>query len=259
MNVANNNKGKDTTPIAARSAFVPRFGYKWYCFDYNSQEIWICADGSGDQVMLKTLFSGGSMHTETAIAFFGKEAIEKEMKSQGAQVLRIKAKLTNFGMIYGIGPRGLAELLKTSITEAQELLDKYRLKYPETMTFFDRMSALCSQQGYITTAFGRKIWMEYDWGYRACNYYVQGTAADVMKEAMLKVDTYLKANKIPGSIILTIHDEMILELSNECKPNVIADVKKLMEEHPQLTRVKRIPVEISVVNSCWDKKEKLKI
>ena len=261
MSASGNTRGTSTvTDIITRSAFSPRYGYDIFCLDYIAQEVWIFADGSRDETMLNVLLSGGDIHTETALAIWGQKALDYD-KKMGTRITRAKAKLTNFGIIYGIGYKSLAALVKCSETEAQEMLRKYKLKYPGIPLFADKMSKQCLSRGYIETAFGRKIWMNHDWQYRACNYYVQGTAADVMKTSIIKVNNYLNNARINAYILLTLHDEMILEIGKDINQNkVLKDIIALMEDQPYLKKInKRLGVEVSKLHGSWANKVKYEI
>lgn len=122
----------------------------------------------------------------------------------------------------------------------------------------DRKIAELEEYGYITSAFGRKLWMYKSDGYMSCNYYVQGSGADMVKKSMLQIDRYLKKSGADAKMILTIHDEIILEVRREhLTKSFVLDIMEIMGNHPELTNLKRIPVNLSIVENSWEHKKEI--
>jgi DNA polymerase-1 len=261
MSASGNSRGTSTiTDIITRSAFSPRFGYAMFCLDYIAQEIWLQANNCGDQTMLNIILNGGDLHNETALAIWGQEALDKD-KREGTKITRAKAKITNFGVQYRIGAKSLAGQVKCSVFEAKRMLAMYKQKYPGVPQFWVDMENHCIKHGYILTPFGRKIWMRRDWGYGACNYSVQGSGADVVKTAIIRVNYFFEQLGWPVYVLLTLHDEMILEIKKEyVSRELIESVMELMGYHPQLKNIRgRLGVDVSKVVGSWAKKVKTEL
>ena len=259
MSASGNSRGTSTiTDILTRSAFSPRIGYDMFCLDYIAQEIWLQANNSGDQRMLDVIMNGGDIHNETALAIWGQEALDKDAR-EGTRITRAKAKITNFGVQYRIGAKSLAGQVKCSLHEAKMMIHKYKEKYVDIPKFWEEMESSCIRNGYIMTPFGRKIWMRRDWSYGACNYSVQGTGADVMKTAIIRVTKFFERLGLDAHVLLTLHDEMILEIRKTVvSKQLLEGVAELMGYHPELHRINgRLGVEISRVVKSWAKKLKI--
>lgn len=256
QNVADSYSTRSGVPIQARTPFCPRYGHVWISADYVGEELWIFADASKEKLMLSALYEERDLHQEVAEEIWGKELVKSET-DQGLKTSRAKAKMLNFGIIYGMGVRSCSEFLKISEPEAEEILNRYYKIYPRIKPFMESMILKCKENGYIETAWGRKIWMDRDLGYRAVNYYVQGTAADVIKEAMLRLDSYLEAVGF-GEIIMTIHDEIIIEVEKEnLSQEFIKNIKEIMEDHQCHLQIKKLPVEVCLIKKQWNLKEEI--
>ena len=153
--------------------------------------------------------------------------------------LRRRAKTINFGIIYGISPYGLANQLEISNAEAKEYIDKYFKKYPGIQNYMNDTIVTCRENGFVTTLFGRKIYIPFiedkiasrrNFGERsAINAPIQGGAADMIKRAMIKVAKYLKKEKLETKMLLQVHDELIFEVPNHEVEYVPKEISKIME------------------------------
>lgn len=224
--LASNNPNLQNIPIRTdrgreiRKAFIPRDeNHVLVSADYSQIELRIVAALSGDPVMCEAFRQNKDVHTATAARVYGieEEAVTKEM--------RRKAKSVNFGIIYGQGAFGLAENLGISRTEAKTIIDNYKKEFAGITRYMDDMINYCREHGYVQTVLGRKRWLKdinssnfTVRGYaerNAINSPIQGTAADMIKLAMVKVHRTLKENRIRSKMILQVHDELVFDTEKD--------------------------------------------
>ena len=224
--LASNNPNLQNIPIKTergreiRKAFIPRDGeHILISADYSQIELRIVAALSGDEVMSEAFRQNKDVHTATAAKVYGVEedAVTKEM--------RRKAKSVNFGIIYGQGAFGLAENLGISRTEAKTIIDNYKKEFAGITRYMDDMINYCRENGYVQTLMGRKRWLKdinssnfTVRGYaerNAINSPIQGTAADMIKLAMVKVARALKEKGFRSKMILQVHDELVFDAVRE--------------------------------------------
>jgi DNA polymerase-1 len=200
-----------------RRAFVAEAGHLLVAADYSQIELRIMAHLSGDSGLLAAFRNGLDVHRATAAEVFGGTP-----ESVGTDQRRA-AKAINFGLIYGMGPHGLARQLGITRGQAQEYIDTYFRRYPGVRDFMQAMREQARQQGYVETLFGRRLYLD-DIRARsqaaragaeraAINAPMQGTAADIVKRAMIAVDAWLSADALPAAILLQVHDELVLEVA----------------------------------------------
>ena len=214
-----------------RKFFVAKDGYTLLDADYSQIELRILAAMSGDENMRNNFLSGKDVHTATAAKVFGlpEEMITPEM--------RRSAKAVNFGIVYGIGAFSLSKDIDVSVAEADRYIKNYFATYPNIKTFMDNAVESAVKNGYAVTAFGRRRYIPelknsnkniQAFGKRAAmNAPIQGTAADVIKIAMVRVYKRLKEEKLDARLILQVHDELIIEAAEKDKD---AAAKILSEE-----------------------------
>ncbi len=202
-----------------RKVFIPEDGKVLIDADYSQIELRVMAAISGDENMLSTYREGKDIHTMTASQVFGvsPEAVTGEMRK--------KAKAINFGIIYGISDFSLAGDMKVTKKEASEYINRYFEKYPAVKAYLEGVKAKAKEDGFVTTFFARRryipelssrIFMQRAFGERvAMNAPIQGTAADIIKIAMVRVYKALKEQKLDAKLILQVHDELILECSEK--------------------------------------------
>lgn len=199
-----------------RAAFVPAVeGDLMVAADYSQIELRILAHLSGDPGLIEAFTSGEDFHAVTASRVFGVAVDEVPAE------YRFRAKAVNFGIVYGQSAHGLADSLKVSHAEAQEMIDRYYRAYPKVREYLDETIASAHRDGYASTLFGRKRRIpelkssNYNlrsFGERtAMNHPMQGTAADIMKLAMIEVDKSLREHGMDAKMLLQVHDELVFE------------------------------------------------
>ncbi len=234
-----------------RKFFLPRDGYKLISADYSQIELRILACISGDERMMSAFIGGADIHTSTASAVFG--VPEDEV----TPLLRKRAKAVNFGIVYGIGDYSLSQDLDITVKQAKEYIDSYLSSYPAVSAYLQNIVTVAKNQGYVDTLYGRKRYIPEisqgnaimrKFGERvAMNSPIQGTAADVIKIAMLRVSERLKAEELDAKMILQVHDELIIEASAECAERAAVILKEEMEHAVSL------PVPLTVDLSIGDR------
>ncbi|RQO30817.1 DNA polymerase I [Taibaiella sp. KBW10] len=239
--LSSNNPNLQNIPIRTdkgreiRKAFIPRDeNHILLSADYSQIELRIVAAISGDPNMCEAFRSGADIHSATAAKVYGIE-IADVTKEQ-----RYKAKSVNFGIIYGQGAFGLAGNLRISRTEAKEIIDNYKKEFSGISQYMDDMIAFAKENSFVQTLLGRKTWLKdihsgnaVVRGYAeraAINAPIQGTAADMIKLAMIRIDEALRAEKLRSKMILQVHDELILDVVKE----ELETVKALVLEHMKL-------------------------
>ncbi len=229
-----------------RKVFVPKDGCVFVDADYSQIELRILAHMSGDQQLIEAYKSGQDIHRITASQVFHApfEEVTPEM--------RRNAKAVNFGIIYGISAFGLSEDLSISRQEALDYINRYFETYPQVKEFLDGLVADAKEKGYVSTIFGRRRpvpeisssnFMQRQFGERiAMNAPIQGTAADVMKIAMVRVNRELKKQELKSRIVLQVHDELLLEVPFDEEEQVKALVKEAMMGAARMA----VPLEIEI-------------
>lgn len=212
--------------------------------DYSQIELRIMAALSGDNDMIEAFRNGKDIHTATAAKIF-KEETEDVTSDQ-----RRIAKTANFGIIYGISPFGLSQRLNIPRKEAKELIEEYFLNYPAISEYIERMKVQARENGFVQTIFGRKRYLK-DINSRnatvrgfaernAINAPIQGSAADIIKMAMINVAKALKENNLESKMILQVHDELVFD----CPVGEVEKVKAIVRE--QMENVTRLSVPLTV-------------
>jgi DNA polymerase-1 len=222
-----------------RQAFIAPAGSKLLAADYSQIELRIMAHISGDASLLKAFVAGEDIHRATAAEVFETELAEVSSDQRRA------AKAINFGLIYGMSAFGLAKQLSISREKAQLYVDLYFLRYPGVKAYMDRTRELARQQGYVETLFGRRLYIP-DINARnaqrrqyaertAINAPMQGTAADIIKKAMIAVDGWIQRENPPLSMIMQVHDELVFEVRDDAVPQAVRTIRELMEQAALLT------------------------
>lgn len=199
-----------------RKAFIPRDeNFVLMSADYSQIELRIVAAISGDENMCNAFKTGKDIHTATAAKVFNVE--EKEVTKE----MRYKAKSVNFGIIYGQGAFGLADNLGISRTEAKEIIDNYKKQFPNIQKYMDDSINFAKENGYVETLMGRKRWLRdinsANFTVRgfaernAINSPIQGSAADMIKLAMIKIDKAFKQHQFKSKMLLQVHDELVFD------------------------------------------------
>jgi DNA polymerase-1 len=224
--LSSNNPNLQNIPIRTergkeiRKAFIPRDeNHLLVSADYSQIELRIVAALSADPAMCAAFMSGGDIHTATAMKVF------KVDEAGVTKAMRSKAKSVNFGIVYGQGAFGLAENLRIPRAEAREIIDSYKQEFAGISRYMDETINFCREHGYVQTVLGRKRWLRdinsANFTVRglaernAINSPIQGTAADMIKLAMVKVHKAFIENKFRSRMILQVHDELVFDVIHE--------------------------------------------
>ncbi len=236
-----------------RQAFIAEQGASLLSADYSQIELRVLAHMSNDPALIKTFQSEEDVHTRTASEIFGltPEEVTPEM--------RRKAKAVNFGIIYGISAFGLAQDIGVSNAEAKRYIDDYFAQYPKVREFIDRTIRDARTNGYVSTLFNRRRFIPEltssaaavrNFGERmAVNTPIQGTAADLIKLAMINVQKRIARENLGSKMILQVHDELVFEVLNR----EIEPMKKLVKEEMEGVLTLSVPIRVDMgVGKNWD-------
>ena len=236
-----------------REAFIAEKGYRLLAADYSQIELRIMAHLSEDDGLLHAFEKKLDVHKATAAEVFGVplDAVDSDQ--------RRSAKAINFGLIYGMSAFGLAKQLDISRGEAAQYIELYFARYPGVKRYMDETRELAKEQGYVETVFGRRLYLP-DINARnaqmrnyaertAINAPMQGTAADIIKRAMLDVSAWLETDKVDARVIMQVHDELVLEVKAGELESVANKVQELMVTAASL----KVPLEVdSGIGNSWE-------
>ena len=236
-----------------RQAFIAPQGYKILAADYSQIELRIMAHLSADAGLLKAFSEGQDVHRATAAEVFG------VAPDQVTTDLRRSAKAINFGLIYGMSSFGLAQQLGLSRSQAQSYIDLYFARYPGVKNYMDSIRELAREQGYVETLFGRRLYLpeiksrnaaRRQYAERtAINAPMQGTAADIIKRAMISTDQWLLREKPDAKMIMQVHDELVFEAAEDQLEHCIATIRAIMCSAADL----QVPLIVDIgVGNNWD-------
>lgn len=236
-----------------RQAFVASPGYKLLAADYSQIELRIMAHLAKDEGLLHAFRNDLDVHRATAAEVFG-VPLEQVTTDQ-----RRSAKAINFGLIYGMSAFGLAKQIGVDRKQSQDYIDRYFARYPGVLAYMERTRAQAAEQGFVETLFGRRLYLP-DINAKnpalrkgaertAINAPMQGTAADIIKRAMVAVDTWLTDSGLDARVILQVHDELVLEVREDLVEQVQEQIRPYMSNAAQLD----VPLLVEVgVGSNWD-------
>jgi len=236
-----------------RQAFIAPKGYKILAADYSQIELRIMAHLSADAGLLKAFSEGEDVHRATAAEVFG------VAPDQVTHDLRRSAKAINFGLIYGMSSFGLAQQLGLSRSQAQSYIDLYFARYPGVKNYMDTIKDQAREQGYVETLFGRRLYLpeiksrnaaRRQYAERtAINAPMQGTAADIIKRAMISTDQWLLQEKPDAKMIMQVHDELVFEAAENKIDQYTAIIRTLMSSAADLN----VPLVVDIgVGHNWD-------
>ncbi|MGE0079791.1 MAG: DNA polymerase I [Thiohalomonadaceae bacterium] len=236
-----------------RQAFVAPPGYRLLAADYSQIELRIMAHLSGDEGLVRAFAGGEDIHRATAAEVFGR-APEQVTAEQ-----RRSAKAINFGLIYGMSAFGLAKQLGIDRAAAQGYVDLYFTRYPGVKRFMEQAREGARERGYVETVFGRRLYVpdirasnmqRRQYAERtAINAPMQGTAADIIKRAMLAIDAWLAGSGLDCRMIMQVHDELVFEVKEGQEDEASAHIRSLMEASASLS----VPLVVEVgVGANWD-------
>ena len=220
-----------------RSAFVPRTGYSLLSADYSQIELRIMAHLSEDEAMIDSFKNGEDIHSSTARRVFNTNNNPSEDERRAAKAI-------NFGLIYGISACGLARQLKIDNIEAKNIIDTYFAKYKRVKEYMEELKEFANKNEFVETMHGRKVFLpnitHSNFQVRsaaertAINAPIQGTAADILKIAMINIDKWLKVNKVDVFMIMQVHDELVFEMRNSDIENYGKKICSLMSDAHKL-------------------------
>lgn len=237
---------------AIRKVFVPEEGYVFVDADYSQIELRVLAHFSGDEALIQAYNENRDIHASTASEVFG-IPLDEVTSNQ-----RRDAKAVNFGIVYGISAFGLSQDLNITRKQAQEYIDQYFATYPGVKKFLDESVRKAKEEGFVETMFHRirpvpelqsSNFMQRNFGERvAMNSPIQGTAADIIKIAMVNVNMRLKREHMKSRMILQIHDELLIEASKD----EVEQVKKILTEEMMAAAKLTVPLEIDInIGNSW--------
>jgi DNA polymerase-1 len=236
-----------------RSAFIAPPDHRITSADYSQVELRIMAHLSNDARLLEAFAQGEDVHRATAAEVFGINPAEVSNEQRRA------AKAINFGLIYGMSAFGLARELKLERSAAQAYMDRYFARYPGVARYMEETRASARRRGYVETVFGRRLWLSEINSANAArrqgaeraaiNAPMQGTAADLIKRAMLAVQGWLEAQKMRTLLVLQVHDELVLQVPEEELATVRDALPRLMGSVAEL----KVPLLVEIgVGANWD-------
>ena len=233
-----------------RRAFVAAEGMDLISIDYSQIELRLLAHFSGDAALRQAFVEDHDIHMATAIKLFGPEE---------AAAKRNFAKSINFGLLYGMGSRKLADELGISTKEAKEIIEAYFAAFPTVRSYLESIQEQAKHQGYVETLLRRRRVFDYEGAggmqkaailREAVNTVFQGSAADLIKLAMLEIDTLIREEELPARMLLQIHDELIFEAEEEHAEAVAVRFRTMMERIYPL----EVPLKCSVsIDKSWDR------
>jgi DNA polymerase I len=235
-----------------RSGFVAEKGHLFVGADYSQVELRLLAHLSGCRMLIRTFLAGEDVHTATACSIFGITPLEVTPEH------RRKAKIINFGILYGMSPFGLSRELGIGGRQAKQYIDQYFARYPGVRDFFDRVKELARKDGYVYTILGRRrIIRDINSRNRpvreaaermAVNTPIQGSAADVIKLAMIRVDREFRRRGMDARLVLQVHDELVVEVSEREAEEAERMLREAMEGVARLA----VPLVVSIaVGRTW--------
>jgi len=236
-----------------RQAFIAPSGYKLLAADYSQIELRIMAHLSRDEGLLNAFRNNLDVHTATAAEVFRVELADVTTEQ------RRGAKAINFGLIYGMGAQKLGKDIGVDTKTAKAYIDTYFARYPGVREYMDRTRAQAAEQGYVETLFGRRLYLpeinsnkpqERAGAERtAINAPMQGTAADIIKKAMVAVDNWLESSGLDARVILQVHDELVLEV----REDLVDQVREEIRQHMSAAATLDVPLLVEVgVGNNWD-------
>jgi DNA polymerase-1 len=237
-----------------RQAFIAPPNYSLLAADYSQIELRIMAHVSGDKGLLQAFADDLDVHRATAAEVFGVPPDDVDDNQ------RRSAKAINFGLIYGMSPFGLSRQLGISLDEARGYTEVYFDRYPGVQEYMNRTREQAKEKGFVETVYGRRLYLSdiqarqaqrRQYAERsAINAPMQGTAADIIKMAMLSVDDWLQTDGADARMIMQVHDELVLEVQSNIAEEVAAHVAQLMSEAASL----QVPLKVATgIGSNWDK------
>ena len=239
-----------------RSAFITEKDCKLVSFDYSQIELRLAAEISQDNNFIEAFIQGEDIHNSTAKEIFNLK--DKDITSEH----RRKAKAINFGIIYGISPYGLAKQLSISNTEGKQYIQDYFTRFPRIKDYMDYQINFAKTNNYVETLFGRRCNIRgiHDKNFalrgfaerQSINAPIQGTAADIIKLAMIEIYKNILSKKINAKMLLQVHDELVFEIENKYIEETISEIKIIMEKNHIKFKDFTVPLTVDYsISSNW--------
>jgi DNA polymerase-1 len=236
-----------------RRAFVAPVGWKIVAADYSQIELRILAHLSGDAGLLAALHGGQDVHRATAAEVFGVPQDQVDANQRRA------AKTINFGLMYGMSAFGLARALGIARGDAQDYMARYFARYPGVQTFMEEVRENARRDGYVETLFGRRVYLDYIHARNgaqragaeraAINAPMQGTAADIIKRAMITIDAWLLDRVDSARMLMQVHDELVFEVREDQVETIVAGIRERMAAAATLS----VPLVVDIgAGANWD-------
>ena len=229
-----------------RNAFITENKNKLISFDYSQIELRLIAELSGDKNLISSFKNGEDIHSSTALQIF--DIKEKEINAD----YRRKAKVINFGIIYGISPYGLAKQLSISNSEGKQYIEDYFKRFPKIKEYMKETISFCKKNQYVKTIFGRKCFIrginDKNFAIRgfserqSINAPLQGTASDIIKLAMIKIHEEIEKKTIKAKMLLQVHDELVFEIEDKETKKAIPRIKSIMENTHMIYKEFQVPL-----------------
>jgi DNA polymerase-1 len=253
-----------------REAFGPRPGYLWYMPDYSQIEVWAFAFVAKEKKMMDALLSGQDFHLSTAAAAWGhrkdfctcgvdrhwKEKLPRELHKKSCLIKwwRQRAKMILFSRLYGGGKKKIAFLIRCTLDEATEFIEDFNNNLPGVKEYMDDLVQEVRETGILVNLFGREYEIERDRAYKAVNYMIQGSCAEILKRALVRIDNYLEEERPESRLIGTVHDEIITEIAMH--DHSVALMKKIISLMQHDSKVipnlpVPLPVGLKMTSSHW--------
>lgn len=249
-------KNKADISLRPRECFGPRKNHILYMPDFSQMEVWVFAFLAQEPYMMKTLLDGKDIHGANATKVWGHLPDFKKNYSSH----RALAKFLMWCKLYGGGINAIAQQLLIEPEKAAQYSQEYDEAFPEAKTYIKRTGNLADRIGWVKNPYGRKYIIESGKGYKAVNYMVQGSCADIMKIAMIRVAETLDTYAPKAGIVLTLHDELAIEvpIENHCMSLMHLITKAMQKGHSQVLNIPvPLPVDMAVVKRRWSKPTEL--
>lgn len=239
--------------VGIRRAFIPTDGYVLVYMDFNQMEVRVMAEYSQDTNLCEAILNGEDLHTKTALTIDprAKElyipGLPKDQQPKEFQKIRSAAKQTTFGIFYGMGPKKLAQQIKVDVETARMYIDNFFKLYPGVKRFIDMVQYVASNRPgrYVVNKFGRVYWGEAGREYALVDYLIQGTCADLMKEAIHRCEQVLRGKK--SRLISMVHDELIAEIAYD-ELDLVPVLIQQMSTWPDFKIPMRVDAEYTLTN-----------
>lgn len=257
MQVASEDSGKKRAEVTLypRKCFGPRDGYVWYAPDYSQEEVWLCMFHAQEENGMKYLLSGKSFHDQLTTELWKNELdFEKNKKSY-----KKRTKIIVFTKFYGGGKNKIAMELDCTVEEACVFIEKFNMQLPRVDRFMEIKTSEARNRGFIRTSFGRKCAVHPELCYKGMNYDIQGTAADIIKRAMIRLAKKFTGRWSGVRMILTLHDELIIEVPLRLhSKSLMRDILEAMQADSKQAGIPvPLPVSMKIMTKSWAQEIKL--